>query len=360
MVVLFQTCAEAAVPPAISQVPIPMVQTPSTPSRIAADPARIQKIRVAGNKIISANGREFIPVGFNSVHVWLDEDASRRGLATEIPRTRANTVRLVTAGESWTWNSQSRTPAKKRELVELALKAGLTPILELHDGTCLDDYDRPPADGKMGLKQIVDHWLLPENVALFKQYPDRLWLNIANEWGPANNPAWRDGYVKSIARLRQAGITNLLVIDAGGCGQDADSLLKWGNAVAESDPLKRVVLSIHLYGRWATHDKPFDPSWQFKVEGTLPKLKALRAPVMIGEFGWDAPPGSNPGGFNPKILLKLAKDLKIGWLFWAWHSNGGETSLNAVSDPGTYNLTEIGKVLVDDPEVGLKALANKR
>ncbi len=322
--------------------------------------ASSQKFHVKGNQIIDSQGQQFIPVGFNSVHVWLDEDAARQGLVSEIPKTKANTVRLVTAGEAWTWNSQSNTPAKKRELVELALKANLVPILELHDGTCVDAYDQPPSDGQMGLKQIVDHWLLPENIALLKQYANVLWLNIANEWGPADSPAWRDGYKKSISRLRRAGITNLLVIDAGGCGQDANSLLKWGNEVAESDPLKKVVLSIHMYGFWATNDKPFDPSWQFSVEDTLPKFKMLQVPVMIGEFGWDEPSGSNPAGFNPKILLKLANDLKLGWLFWAWYSNREDLSLNAVNDPGSYDLTEIGKVLVDDPEVGLKSLAAKR
>jgi hypothetical protein len=81
---------------------------------------------------------------------------------------------------------------------------------------------------------------------------------------------------------------------------------------------------------------------------------------MIGEFGWDTPPGSNSSGFNPNILLKMANDLRVGWLFWAWHSNPEETSLNAVSDPGSYDLTEIGKILVNDPEVGLKALATMR
>jgi mannan endo-1,4-beta-mannosidase len=363
MLYTFFFSATSAIAPFLALQPAHIIRQDhisTTSSSTAIVTASTPKFRVEGNQIKDSHGQEFIPVGFNSVHVWLNENAARQGLAAEISKTKANTVRLVTAGEAWTWNSQSHTSAKKKELVELALKANLVPILELHDGTCVEAYDYPAFDGKMGLKQIVDHWLLPGNAALLKQYSDTLWLNIANEWGPADNPDWKDGYVKSIARLRKAGITNLLVIDAGGCGQDAHSLLKWGNEVAASDPLKKVVLSIHMYGFWVTNDKPFDPSWQFKVEDTLPQLKALKAPVMIGEFGWDTPPGSNSSGFNPNILLKMANDLRLGWLFWAWHSNPEETSLNAVSDPGSYDLTEIGKILVNDPEVGLKALATMR
>jgi hypothetical protein len=328
---------------------------PSIPARTSSAVTE-GGFHIEGNRIFRNTGAEFIPVGFNSVHIWLDEAAARHGLEHELAKTGANFVRLVTAGEAWTWNHQSETPAKKRELVELALKAGLIPMLELHDATCVLAYDRPVGEGKAGLKQVVDHWLLPENVATLKQYEDRLWLNIANEWGPSDDPAWAEGYKQSIQRLRAAGIRNMLVIDAGGCGQDPKTLLKWGDAVAAADPLKKVVLSIHLYKFWSSAGKSFDPARQYRLETYLPKLKALKTPVIIGEFGSNGP----DVGYDYHVLVQTANKLNMGWLFWAWYDGAGHPPFNAVSNPGTSHLTPVGEFLVNDPGLGLRALAVKR
>src|SRR5262245_6171086 len=78
---------------------------------------------VKNGRIYDSNGIEFTPYGVNSVHIWLNENASKNALKSEMKRTGLNAVRLVTAGESWTWNNQSQTPAQKKELVKLAVEA---------------------------------------------------------------------------------------------------------------------------------------------------------------------------------------------------------------------------------------------
>lgn len=322
---------------------------------------------VADGKIFDKNDIEFIPYGVNSVHVWLNEKDSRNALENEIRKSSANIVRIVTAGESWTWNSQSNTPAKKKELVQLAINAGLVPMIELHDGTCLHEIDKPAADGKMGLKQIVDHWLLPDNVEMLKQFEDYLMLNIANEWGPdfASNTKqdFLDGYKQAITRLRQAGVNNLLVIDAGGCGQDPYSLINYADLLLQHDPQRNTAFAIHLYGLWRTRDRTFT-SWTppFVVEELIPKLAALDAPVMIGEFGWTGTGTSV--NFNPQILLQTAHAEKLGWLFWAWQSNANEIAYNLTSRTDlTFNkftdLTEAGTFVVNDPDLGFRALSKR-
>ncbi len=320
---------------------------------------------VKAGKLYDANGLEFIPFGVNSVHVWLNEANSKNALRNEMAKARINTVRLVTAGESWTWNNQSETPAKKKTLAQLAIDASMIPMLELHDGTCLSDIDKSPADGKMGLKQIVDHWLLPENVSMLKELEKYLMLNIANEWGPdadaANHEDYFIGYKDAITRLRNAGVKNLLVIDAGGCGQDPRTLLQYADALLQHDPEHNVIAGIHLYGLWRSKDKAFS-GWipPYVVEDDIPKLAALETPVIVGEFGWtDAGTSIN---FNPEILVKICHENKMGWLFWAWHSNDNEPFFNisARSDlkyNSVNDLSNGGKFMVNDATYGFKQLA---
>ena len=320
---------------------------------------------VKNGKIYDHNGIAFTPYGVNNVHVWLDEANSKNALKLELKKARMNTVRLVTAGESWTWNNQSATPAQKKELVKLAVEAHLIPILELHDGTCLNECDKAAADGKMGLKQIVDHWLLPDNVAMLKEYEQYLWLNIANEWGPdADNDQavdYLNCYKESITRLREAGIKNLLVIDAGGCGQDPRTLLNYTDQLLEHDPQHNIVASIHLYGLWRSKNRTFT-GWTppYVVEDVIPQLAAMETPVFVGEFGWtDTGTSVN---YDPKILVQTCKASDIGWLFWAWHSNDTEPFFNISTRSdlkyfSSNDLSAAGKYLVDDPEFGFKSVA---
>ena len=45
-------------------------------------------------------------------------------------------------------------------------------------------------------------------------------VNIANEWyGTWNGSAWADGYKSAIRSVRNAGITNMLMVDCAGWGQ---------------------------------------------------------------------------------------------------------------------------------------------
>lgn len=325
-------------------------------------PEELQGIHVEDGILVDADGKQFIPYGFNSVHVWLNEESAREALTTFIPASGANTVRLVTSGQSWTWNNQSRSSAKKRELVELALSAGLVPMLEMHDGTCLNECDYPAEDGKMGIEQIVDEWLQPENRKLMKDYEGELLVNIANEWGPEDS-AYLECYKMAISRFREAGVRNVLVIDAGRCGQGANTLLQFGDALYEHDSLKNIVLSIHLYGLWRTADREFsDWTPPYLVEEVIPQLAALKAPVVIGELGWRGE--GSAINYDPEKLLEVAREHEIGWLFWAWYDGDEKPFYNTVSTTDYSlntddDLSEAGEFLVNDPEYGLRNIAKK-
>ena len=329
-------------------------------STVPASTEAAKTFHVSNGKIYDANKKEFIPIGVNSVHAWLNETNARSALTNEIKKSGANAVRLVTSGEAWHWTSQSTSPQKKRELVKMTVEAGLVPIIELHDGTCETAYDKEPVDGHMGLKQIVDHWLQPDNVKLMKDYERYLILNIANEWG-GDPIEWRNAYKRAITRLRNAGIKNMLLIDAGGCGQNPDGILTWGKELLNHDPLRNVAFSVHMYGLWTTADKPHDPSWQFKVEDYLKRFKESGLAIVLGEFGWE---GSSTVAYNPKILIQKANEYGIGWLFWAWYDTSDKPFFNLTKNT-SYSLnsktdfTDAGKFLVNDPQNGMKVKAKK-
>lgn len=324
-------------------------------------------LKVKDGNIVDKDGVPWIPYGVNSVHVWLNEANSLNALSVEIPKSKANIVRLVTSGSSWTWNNQSMTAAQKRNLIQKAVAAGLVPMMEMHDATCVTECSKPAADGKMGIKEIVDEWLAPAMLQVLKDYEGKMIINIANEWGD-NTVDWFNCYKTAIKRFRDAGIRTLICIDAGGnCGQNPESLLTWGDALFDSDPEKNIMLSIHLYGYWRTADRTY-LSWTppNSVEEVIPRLAALKTPVVVGEFGWDKS-GINQNAdvnYNPRILMQTCKANGMGWIFWGWYDGVDKSFYNTVNTVSyQYNsdadLSNAGVFLVNDPMLGFKTLSKK-
>jgi len=100
-------------------------------------PAPYVGLKVKDGNIVDKDGISWVPYGVNSVHVWLNEANSLNALSLDIPKSKANVVRLVTSGSSWTLNNQSINAAQKRNLVQKVVAAGLVPMLEMHDATCV-------------------------------------------------------------------------------------------------------------------------------------------------------------------------------------------------------------------------------
>ena len=96
------------------------------------------------------------------------------------------------------------------------------------------------------LSSAVSVWVA--QVAALNQIEKYAILNIANEWGPSNSTVWRDSYISAISQMRAAGYHATLSIDSGGCGQDNADLVKYAQAVFDSDPEKNVIFDRHVYG----------------------------------------------------------------------------------------------------------------
>jgi mannan endo-1,4-beta-mannosidase len=305
---------------------------------------------VREGKLYDAHGSEFHVRGVNKLH-W---DMASPGLSDALsPATR------------WTVDFKL-DQAKNLALLQGADGHGGT-IAEHSviipgnwEGTCKDD----PAL----LAKIVDTWI--EQAPMWQSLEKYMILNIANEWGPGNGEVWRDAYIEAIGRLRAAGYHATISVTAGGCGQDPEAIVKYGQAVFDADPEKNVIFDQHIYGEYTdvaggAHGK-FDDMPDLGQH--VKDLAATGLVVMLGEFGPGRDIGPSPTQIDPLRVIELAEGAGLGWLAWAWDDNNLAEGMSddkgfGMSVRGRYehsdDLTEFGRLVVEHPEWGLKKLGKK-
>ncbi|HEY7928980.1 MAG TPA: cellulase family glycosylhydrolase [Steroidobacteraceae bacterium] len=295
---------------------------------------------VAAGALFDPNGNEFHIRGVNRLH-W--DSPSAAGIA----RSHANTER---------WDIDFRRPAEANVALvrEQSVKLGIVPVVGNWSATCSHDPSR--------LQAVIATWV--RQASAWTQLNRYLIVNVANEWGPADSPMWRDAYVRAIAALRTAGYGGPLLIDSGGCGQDMGDLLHYSTAVFDSDPLHNVLFALHVYG--GTTRDAIGPDL-----AQLRQLERERGMVFIvGEFG----PGRRIG-YTRQVptaaeVISACEAHDIGWLAWAWDDYdlpGGRADDRWFSmtyaGPGRYrsdaDLTVFGRDVVLDPRQGLRALARR-
>jgi hypothetical protein len=288
-----------------------------------------------GGNIYDANGNQFVPMGVDTAH-W---DQSWAGCTSNcgIPNSGSNINRdfMYDLESSYTSRIQGDiTEMVNQKIVPLETGAfyttGSSPTGTscCTDTTCLDD--------------VVALWVSMYSV--FAPYQQYIWINIANEWGPANSSSWATAYEGAITTLRNAGYTCPLVIDSGGCGQDPYDFIEYGKQVFDSDPQKNVVFSIHIYGNW-TPTGTWSPTYTGSSVPLVGGLQALAAagasggfPVMAGEFGPGLGEGPSPTSVTPLSIMQEADALGMGWLAWAW-DDGSPFNLTSTPGDGQFLLT---------------------
>jgi mannan endo-1,4-beta-mannosidase len=248
---------------------------------------------VLGSQLIDPSGEPFLIRGVNHNH-W-----DQTGAYTGIPLTGANTERIHV--------DFAQTPATNMKLINAVLAAGLVPIPGNWTGTCYQDAAHLTAAVDTWVAQAPT-WTVLNGTGL---------INIANEWGPSNSPIWRDSYITAISRMRAAGYTGTLVVDAGGCGQDSSDIVSYGAAVLASDPLKNVLFDLHVYGSFS---EPVSKAHQGLTD-SMAALKATGLPILIGEFGPGSNIGPSPTMLTPEQIVGAAQDAGFGWIVWAYDDN---------------------------------------
>jgi mannan endo-1,4-beta-mannosidase len=294
---------------------------------------------VANGQIFDATGAVFLPWGVNKVHV----DQASTGLEL----TGANAVRV---------NLYFRLPnATTTSLFDRFYAARIIVIPGRWEATCMEGSEFATT-----LAADVDAWAA--EAAAWKKYERASMINISNEAGPSNSTDWRDQYIIAVGRMRAAGYGGLLMIDSGGCGQDVDDIAKYGAAVLAADPLHNIVFSLHVYGGTPNVTT---------LNTNLDRLKATGLSIVIGEFGPGRNIGPSPTNLAPVDLMASSLARGIGTLAWAADDNNLS---NSMADDNWFSLfynllkaytgdsadlTIFGKVVVNDPTVGLLAVAKK-
>lgn len=276
---------------------------------------------VSGTTLYDATGKPFVMRGVNHAHTWYKND-----LAAAIPAiaaTGSNTVRIVLSdGGQWTRDDL----ASVENIIELCDQYKLITMLEVHDAT--------GSDSVTTLNRAVDYWISIKDALIGKE--DRVIVNIANEWfGPWSSEGWANGYKAAIPALRNAGIKNTLVVDSAGWGQYPTSIFEKGLEVANTDPLKNMIFSIHMY--------EYAGGNETTVKNNIDSALALNIPVIIGEFGHK----HSSGDVDEATILSYTQEKKVGWLAWSWYGNGGGVEYLDLATGPAGSLTEWGKTVVN-------------
>ncbi|WP_437676955.1 cellulase family glycosylhydrolase [Sorangium sp. So ce131] len=265
---------------------------------------------VRGRFLHDRCGEKVLLRGVNEMVVWLSSGTDGLPEFEEIAKTGANTVRIV-------WLTEE-SPADLDVAITNALSQKLIPIVELHDAT-----------GKWELlPTLVDYWTRPDVVGVIKKHEQSLLVNIGNEVGDeVDNAAWEAGYKQAITRMREAGVTVPLVIDASKWGQNIDQLQAVGPALVAHDA--NILLSVHMWwtdGSGAT------------ITRELEESVALNLPLMVGEFAQHAVYECGQHPFDYKTLLAKSVELEVGWLAWSW----GAVENGDCKDDGPFDMTTDG------------------
>jgi len=288
---------------------------------------------VSGTKLLDGNNQIFEIRGINHAHAWYkgEEVNSIQGIA----KTRANTVRIALGtGNKWVKDDASTV----LKLINLAKDNNMIAILEVHDAT--------GSDSKEDLADAVDYFISLKDILIGQEA--YVLINIANEWyGSWDSNGWANGYINQIPRLREAGLTHTLIVDAAGWGQYPTSIFRRGQDVLAADSLGNTMFSIHMY-EYAGGSTDIVKN---NIDSVLDKGLAL----IIGEFGIR----HTNGDVDEATIMSYCKTKGVGWLAWSWFGNtvGEFDYLDISSDWQGTAYSQWGQIVVDGVN-GLNSTSN--
>ncbi|GAA4311481.1 cellulase family glycosylhydrolase [Streptomyces venetus] len=264
-----------------------------TPAHAAATGFRIEN-----GRLLEASGNDFVMRGVNHAHTWYPGET--QSLA-DIKALGANTVRVVLSdGHRWTENSAQDVAG-----VIAQCKANrLICVLEVHDTT---GYGEEAAAGT--LDHAADYWIGLKDVLAGQE--DYVIINIGNEpWGNTNPAGWTDPTIAAVKKLRGAGFTHTIMVDAPNWGQDWQGVMRANaQSVYKADTTGNLIFSIHMYSVYDTAQE---------ITDYLNAFVNAKLPLLIGEFGGPADQYGDP---DEDTMMAVAQQLKLGYLAWSWSGN---------------------------------------
>ncbi|MFC8916154.1 glycoside hydrolase family 5 protein [Streptomyces sp. NPDC057116] len=265
----------------------------------AAAPAAPDGFRVSDSgRLVESDDSDFVMRGVNLGHAWYP---GRTGASmADVKSLGANTVRVALGtGDRWTRSD----PADVAAVVERCRANRLICVLDVHDTTGYGEES-----GAVPLSRAVDYWIGVRSA--LKGQERYVIINIANEpYGRTGASGWTTDTKAAVQKLRAAGFTHTLMVDAPDWGQDRTFTMRDNAAsVLAADPERNTVFSVHMYGVFDT---------AAEVRAYLSHFVAARLPVVVGEFGHE----HTDGDPDEEAVLATAEDLGVGYLGWSWSGN---------------------------------------
>ncbi len=284
---------------------------------------------VSGTSIYDANGNQFVMRGINVPHAWYTSytETSLKAIAA----TGANTVRVVVAdGAQYSKTSYSELT----NIIELCKANNLICILEVHDAT--------GSDNTSDLNKAVNYWIEMKKALIGNEA--YVILNIANEWyGTWDGSAWASGYISAIKSIRNAGISNMIMVDCAGWGQYPDSIKNYGKSVFNADSHKNTVFSIHMY--------EYAGGSASTVKTNIDNALGIGVPVVIGEFASE----HTNGDVDEATIMSYCTSKNVGYIGWSWKGNNSELAYLDISNTWDgSSLSTWGNTLINGSN-GIKA-----
>lgn len=284
---------------------------------------------VDGTRLLDANGEPFIMRGVNHPHCWYlgKDDVALPAIAA----TGCNTVRIVCgSGQQYPRDSVDRL----NRVIDRCKELGMIVVLEVHDVT--------GSNNASDLIKTCEYWISVKDALIGNEA--YVILNVANEWmGRWDSASWCAAYRLVIPRLREAGIRNTIMVDAGGWGQHAASISDRGADVLAADPLGNTVFSVHMYGT-AGKDAA-------TIERAITGAQDKGLCIIVGEFGHT----HSDGDVDEQHILRYCVENGVGYLGWSWKGNsGGVEYLDiALEWDGSRLSPDWGEVLING-EYGIR------
>lgn len=283
--------------------------------------------QVSGTQLLDDNGNPFIMRGVNHPHAWFTNRTEQA--FSDIASVGANTVRVVLSdGQQWSRNSASDVA----QVIAWAKENELVAVLEVHDAT---GYGEEAQAGT--IENVVDYWI--DIADVLEGEEDYVIINIANEPFGNNVPAstWVDEHVSAIQRLREAGLTHTLLVDAANWGQDWEGIMQENaSTVAAADSLNNTMFSVHMYEVYQ------DRSTVESYVSTFLDTHGL--PLIVGEFGAE----HYGNEVDAESVLAVAEEYDIGYLGWSWSGNSSEVdALDITLNWDVNNLSSWGDFLIN-------------
>ena len=269
----------------------------TTSATTTTDLSIVDGMYVSGNTLYDSYGNPFVMRGINVAHCWWSNyTGTSLQAASDLG---ANSVRIVLSdGAKYTKTSA----AALESMLILCKKFKLIAVVEVHDYTGNNNAS--------DITACANYWI--EMKDILNNYQKYCIVNIANEWMGSWNQGstWTNAYSSGVKSMRNAGIKNVIMIDAPGWGQDASTMINNCQSVKSADSTGNIMFSIHMYGTAGGNSSTI----RNHIDGALSKGVCL----CIGEFGYT----HSDGDVDEQFIMQYCNTKSVGYLGWSWKGNG--------------------------------------